>query len=166
MRLTRDNAALVAGEAGSNFIEQATVDLVDDLQVARQHQLEPRHRPFLERFGQQRVVGVGQSLLRDVPGLVPTEVRFVEQNPHQLGDRQGRMSIVELDGHFLREVRSNRSCCAGNAGPDRPASRPPGNTPARSAGPAPCWWSRPDTAPGSGIRRRGSRPARRRNRRC
>ena len=54
------DASLVAGEAAPDVIEQAPVDLVDDLQVARQHHLEPRQRPFLQRLGQQRVVGVGE----------------------------------------------------------------------------------------------------------
>ena len=69
--------------------------------MARQHALEPGDRPFLQRFGQQRVVRVGQSSLRDVPGLVPAEMRFVEQNPHQLGDGHRRMRVVELDGDLL-----------------------------------------------------------------
>ena len=43
-------------------------------------------RPFLQRLGQQRVVGVGQRPPREVPGLVPAEVRLVEQDAHQLGD--------------------------------------------------------------------------------
>ena len=64
-------AALVSGKVGPDVVEQAAVDLVDDLQVPRQHHLKPRDRPFLQRFGQQRVVGVGQRSLRDVPGLVP-----------------------------------------------------------------------------------------------
>ena len=79
------DAALVAGEADPDGIEQAAVDLVDDLQVARQQHLEPRDRPFLQGFGQQGVVRVGQSPLREVPGLVPAEVRLVQQNAHQLG---------------------------------------------------------------------------------
>ena len=79
------DAALVAGEAGPHVIEQAAVDLVDDLQVTRQQHLEPGDRPLLQRLRQQRVVGVGQRPLRQVPGLVPAEVRLVEQNAHQLG---------------------------------------------------------------------------------
>ena len=71
--------------------------------MTRQHDLEPCDRPFLERFGQQRVVRVRQRPSREVPGLVPTEVCFVEQNPHQLGDGHRRMRIVELDGDFLGE---------------------------------------------------------------
>ena len=37
------------------------VDRVDDLHVARQQPLEQRHRPALQRLGQQRVVGVAEG---------------------------------------------------------------------------------------------------------
>ena len=40
-------------------LQQAGVDLVDDLHVPRQQPLEERHRPALQRLGQKRVVGVG-----------------------------------------------------------------------------------------------------------
>ena len=93
--------AFVAGEARADLVEQAAVDLVDDLQMARQQVLEPGKRPFLQRLGQQRVVRVGECSLREVPGLVPAEVRVVEQNPHQLGNGHRRVRVVELDGDFL-----------------------------------------------------------------
>ena len=66
--------------------------------MARQQDLEPLERPFLERLGQERVVRVRQGLLGQVPGLIPAEVRVVQQDPHQLGDGEGRVRIVELDG--------------------------------------------------------------------
>ncbi len=45
----------------THVIEVVRVDLIDDLHVAREHPLEERHRPRLQRFGQQRVVGVGRA---------------------------------------------------------------------------------------------------------
>src|SRR5207247_8468521 len=39
----------------------------------------------------------------EVPSLIPFQVRFVEKNPHQLGNRQRRVRIVELDGGFFRK---------------------------------------------------------------
>ncbi len=56
-----------------------------------------RERPFFQSFGQQCVIGVGQSPSRNIPGFVPAEMRLVEQDPHQLGNRQGRMRVVQLD---------------------------------------------------------------------
>ena len=73
------------------------VDAVDDLQMPRQHALEQRHRPALERLGQQRVVGVGEGADGDPPGLVPRQPVHVDQDAHQLGDGDARMRVVELD---------------------------------------------------------------------
>ena len=96
-----DHAALVAGEAAPDRVEQPAVDLEDDLQVARQQRLEPRERPFFERLGQQRMVRVRERPLGEVPGLIPSEMRLVEQDPHELGDRHGRVRIVKLHGNLL-----------------------------------------------------------------
>ena len=71
------DAALVAREAGADGIEQAAVDLIDDLQVTGQHHLKPGDRPFLQSLGQQGVVRVGKSPLGQRPCLVPAKVRFV-----------------------------------------------------------------------------------------
>ena len=69
--------------------------------MTRQQHLEPIQRPFLQCFGQQGVIGVGQSPLRQVPGLVPAEMRVVQQNPHQLRNGHGRVRVVQLDRDFL-----------------------------------------------------------------
>ena len=69
------NAGFVAGIACAHLIEEAAIDFVDDFQLARQeHRSNNSTGHFLERFGQQRVVGVGKGLLGDVPGLLPAEV--------------------------------------------------------------------------------------------
>ena len=64
--------------------------------------LEIMQRPTLERLRQQRVIGEPGSL-RDIPGRVPAEARFVEQDAHELGHRQGGVGIVELDGDLVRK---------------------------------------------------------------
>ncbi len=91
----------VAREAGAHRVEEPAVDLEDDLQMTRQHLLEPLDRPLLQGFGQERVVRVGERLLGEVPGLVPSQVRIVEEDAHQLGDGQGRVRVVELDGDLV-----------------------------------------------------------------
>ena len=58
----------------------------------------------LQRLGQQRVVGVGEGRLRDRPGLVPGDAVLVDQEAHQLGDRDGRMRVVELDRDLVGQV--------------------------------------------------------------
>ena len=74
------DASVIAGETGAHVVEEAAVDFVDDLELPRQHHLEPRQRPLLQRFGQQRVVRVGERALREIPGLVPSELRLVEED--------------------------------------------------------------------------------------
>src|SRR5437870_5248220 len=96
-----DLAARLAARTASRNPLSSAVDLEDDLQVARQQHLEPRERPFFERLGQQRVVRVRQRPLGEVPRLIPSEVSLVEQDPHQLGDGDCRVSIVELDGDLF-----------------------------------------------------------------
>ncbi len=95
------NPSLISGKALSDLINQATIDFVDDLQMTRQHALKPGERPLLESFGQQCVIGVGQSPLCKVPGLVPTEMCFIEENPHQLRHRHRWMRIVKLNGNLV-----------------------------------------------------------------
>ena len=87
----------VAGEAHPDVVEETAVDLEDDLEVAREEDGEPVERPLLERLGQQRVVGVGERAARQVPGLLPRQVRVVEQDAHQLRHRHGGMGVVQLD---------------------------------------------------------------------
>src|SRR4029453_19065707 len=70
----------VAGEPGLDLVEQAPVDLQDELEMARQQYLEPRQWPLLQRLGQERVIRVGERPSGEIPSLVPAEVRLVEQD--------------------------------------------------------------------------------------
>src|SRR6478752_8443465 len=87
--------SLVSRKTFSDFINQAAIDFVDDLQMTRQHDLKPTERPFFKSLREQRMIRVGQSPLGKIPSLVPAEMRFIEQNPHQLWHRHRRMRIVE-----------------------------------------------------------------------
>ena len=98
------HAGVVAGEPGADLVEEAPVDFVDDLQVARQELAEQAHGPFLQRLGQQGVVGVGEGVPRHVPGGVPVHLVFVHQQAHQFGHGDGRVGVVELHGPFLVEL--------------------------------------------------------------
>jgi hypothetical protein len=55
--------------------------------VAREEGAEERDRPFLERFREQRVIGVGARALRDGPCGIPIHAVVVDEQAHQLGDR-------------------------------------------------------------------------------
>ena len=63
--------------------------------------LEEADRPGLQGLGHQRVVGVGQGAHGQVPRLVPAQPGLVEQDPHQLGDGQRGVGVVELDGDLV-----------------------------------------------------------------
>ena len=98
------DARVIAGEPGPHLVEEAAVDLVDDFQVPRQEPLEHVQRPGFQRLGQQGVVGVGQRCHGNLPGLIPAEAPLVDQQPHQLGNGDRRVSVVELDGNSVRQV--------------------------------------------------------------
>ena len=93
----RRRRSLSPGMLGRDLVEQRAVDQVDDLQVPRQQPLEERDRPDLERLGQQRVVGVREHAARDGPRALPVDLVLVDQQPHQLGDRERRVRVVQLD---------------------------------------------------------------------
>ena len=93
----------VAGTAGIGQRQMRDIDAVDDLQMARQQPFEQFDRPGLERFRQQRVVGVGQRRHRDLPGIVPADVVEIDQDAHQLGDGEARMGVVELHRGLRRQ---------------------------------------------------------------
>ena len=73
------NPVLIAGELRADFVEEPSVDFVDDLQVPRQELLEHLQRPGLQRLRQQRVVGIGQRRDCGRPGFVPAEFALVDQ---------------------------------------------------------------------------------------
>ena len=96
-------AGVVSRPATVDLLEVAAVDLVDDLEVAREHLLEERHGPGLERLRQQGVVRVAEGLRAERPGFIPSQALDVDQQAHQFGDRDRRVRIVELDGGLGRQ---------------------------------------------------------------
>ena len=88
--------------------------------MAGNKHLEELDRPFLQGLGEQGVIGVGQRAAGDVPGLIPGSYASIQQYPHQFGNGKGRMRIVHLDGHLLRQhgpiplvaLRCGRRCPA------------------------------------------------------
>ena len=44
--------------------------------------------------------GVGS----DIPCLIPGHIFFIYQDTHQLRHCHGRMGIIQLEGHFLRQI--------------------------------------------------------------
>ena len=84
------------GKADPGHPQEAGVDLVDDLQVARQQLLEQLHAPGFQRLRQQGVVGVAEAGRGDLPGRIPVDAVHIDQQPHQLGHSDGRVGVVHL----------------------------------------------------------------------
>ena len=98
---------------GRDSVEKAAVDLMDDLQVSRQHRLQQRHRPLLQRLRRQRVIRETDARLRDFPCFLPGDVFFIDEEPHQLGDRQRGMRVVQLNRDLVGEIsKRRRDCCS------------------------------------------------------
>ena len=97
------NAVVVARIARGDFAQEAAVDFVDDLQVARQNALEEFNGPALQRLGHEGVVGVAEGAQDNAPCVVPLQMLLIQQQAHQLGSGEGGVGIVELDGHLVGE---------------------------------------------------------------
>ena len=93
----------VARVERADLLQEAAVDLVDDLEVAGEKTLHHRNGPLLERFLENRVVRVAGRAARQVPRLVPVEALVVDEYAHELRDDERRMRVVELDEHLLRK---------------------------------------------------------------
>ena len=95
---------LIVGVGLPQFDQELFVDPVDDLQVPGEQSTEQLDGPDLQRLGQQGVAGIGKALAGDVPGLVPGDAAFVHQDPHQLGNGDHRVRVVELENHPLVQL--------------------------------------------------------------
>ena len=95
---------LVVRIAVAHVDEPAAVDLVDDHVDARQQRLEHVDWPLLECLRHDRVVRIGNRVLRDGPCFVPLEAFLIDEDAHELGDAECRMRIVDVDGDLLGEV--------------------------------------------------------------
>ena len=97
----RGEQAVVGAGEGADVLEVAGVEEVDQLHVAREQALHQVDGPGLERFGQQRVIGVGDAGDRQLPGFGPGEAVDVHEEAHQFDDDDGGVGVVELDGDFV-----------------------------------------------------------------
>ena len=96
---------LIVATLFAQCVQVQGIDQIDDLHVAREQALHQRHRPGFKRLGQQRVVRIGERGLGDGPGLLPADAVNIDEQPHQLGDRDRRVRIVELDRHLVGKLR-------------------------------------------------------------
>ena len=92
---------LVAGIARLHVVEEAAVDLVDDLQMARQQQLEQPTGHFSSASGSS--VWLVYASVRTVRSQASSQPRPASssEDAHQFGDGQRRVRVVELDGDLV-----------------------------------------------------------------
>jgi hypothetical protein len=95
---------VVAGPFRLHRLHEDGVDVVDELEMARQHALEQAHAPLLEGLGQERVVGVGEGGPRDFQRSVQRHFFLVNEDARELDDGDGGVRVVELHGDLVREV--------------------------------------------------------------
>ena len=93
----------IARIEAADFFEPAVVDFFDDEVNARQQFLEHGDGPFFHSFRQDGVVRIGHGADGDVPGRIPRYAFFVHEDAHQFRDDQGRMGVVDVDGHIAVE---------------------------------------------------------------
>ncbi len=94
----------VAGIERGDLLEEACVDLVDDLHVSGQDALHEGEGPALECFGENGVIGITGGGANDLPGFFPVEAFHIDEDAHQFGDDERWVGIVELDEDVLRQV--------------------------------------------------------------
>ena len=82
------------------FVDESAVNFVDYLKLSRKERSHDFDIPLFDSFGQNGVVGVGESVARDFPGLVPAEFFLVDKYSHKFGYRDARVRVVELDRNF------------------------------------------------------------------
>ena len=100
--------ALVTGEDLLQLCAGAAVHFHHDLVDAGQGHLEDVHVPLFQSLSHDGVVGVGEDLLADVECLVPAKAALIQQNAHHLGDGEGGVGVVQLDGDLVRQVLEGR----------------------------------------------------------
>mmetsp|Transcript_40127 Transcript_40127/g.103876 ORF Transcript_40127/g.103876 Transcript_40127/m.103876 type:complete len:708 (-) Transcript_40127:720-2843(-) len=98
------NGLVVVPVLGAQHLDEPPVDVVDDLHVARQDLLHQGDRPLLQSLRQDGVVGEGEHLGGQLPGLGPPQAVLINEQPHQLRHADGRVGVVQLEGHQLTKV--------------------------------------------------------------
>ena len=81
------------------------VDAFDELHVPGQDSAHHFDRPAFQRLRQQGVVGVVETGAGDLVGVAEALPVVVDQQPDQLREGDGRVGVVELNGHCPGQSR-------------------------------------------------------------
>ena len=83
---------------------ELVVDAFDDLENSGEEETEDGDIPLLKCLCHDRVVGVCECVLNDLPCLCPLDAVLVNEESHELRDSDYRVCIVELDRVVLGEI--------------------------------------------------------------
>ncbi|MNC08005.1 hypothetical protein D3C75_555760 [compost metagenome] len=101
---------LVPGVLAHQLTAEPGIDLLDNEENTRQQLSHHPHRPFFQRFAKNGMVGVRDHPRRHAPGLLPAYAVHIHQYPHQLGNNQCRVRIIDMQCNLVRK-RFNRNPC-------------------------------------------------------
>mmetsp|Transcript_22741 Transcript_22741/g.49823 ORF Transcript_22741/g.49823 Transcript_22741/m.49823 type:complete len:242 (+) Transcript_22741:1313-2038(+) len=85
----------------SCIIKEPVVNLLNDLQMPRQHTPHHLHWAPVLGLGLHGEGRVEEELAHHSPGLIPGQHLHINQEPHELGDGQRRLALVQLDAYHL-----------------------------------------------------------------
>ena len=85
-------------------LQEVVVNLENNLQMTRQDFTQHIDGPGLQRFAHQGMVGIGEDLAGHLERLIPAKLMLVNQQAHQLRNRQHRVRIVEVNRDFVRQI--------------------------------------------------------------
>ncbi len=85
----------------ADFDEESAVDLLYDLVDTRKQSGEQIDGPFFKSLCHDRMVCIRAGLCRYIPCLIPVQPFLIDQQTHQLRNRNCRMCIIHLDNDFL-----------------------------------------------------------------
>ena len=85
-------------------MEEEEIDVVDDLHVSGEKSLNQRHGPFLQRLGQDGMVGISKRRSHNLPCNIPLEIFDIDEDTLQLDDGERGMGIVQLNGDLIGEL--------------------------------------------------------------
>ena len=85
-------------------LQEVVINLENNLQMTRQNFTQHVDGPGLQRFAHQGMVGIREDLAGYLERLIPAELMLVNQQAHQLRNRQHRVRVIEMNRYFIRQI--------------------------------------------------------------
>ena len=85
------------------FCLSPRIQLENNRKQMRHYLLQVINRPFFQRFGKDRVVGIGTGSADNADRFIHREASLLKQTDH-LRNYHGRMGVIDLDHHMLVQM--------------------------------------------------------------